>query len=283
MTDTKSVDFNIKKREEIETRTFRSSFFTIKFDTNGGSKFDNVMVNNMKYLKEPVSPTKVGYKFDGWYTDKSLTSKYDFSQRVKQNMTLYAKWIKTSSSADDKVFTDVSKDDWYYDNIAYVYASGLMNGTGEESFSPDMPTTRAMIVTILYRLEGEPATNNSSFSDVPTDSYYAKAVSWAQENNIVNGISSNKFAPTKEITREQLMTILFRFAEYKDYELSSRISLVDYEDAEIISKYASDAFSWAMATKVATGRTEKYLKPKASATRAEVAAAFQNFIEGNEQ
>ena len=283
LTDTKSVDFNIQKRQEIETRTFRSSFFTIKFETNGGSKLANVMVNNMKYLKEPVSPTKTGYKFDGWYTDKELTNKYDFSQRVKKNMTLYAKWIKSSSSSSDKVFTVVSKDDKYFDDIAYVYASGLMNGTGEESFSPDMPTTRAMIVTILYRLEGEPATNKSNFTDVPSDSYYAKAVSWAQENDIVKGTTSTTFAPNNEITREQLMTILYRFAEYKDYELSSRISLINYKDAEIISKYAYDAFSWAMATKVASERTEKYLKPRSSATRAEVAAAFQNFIEGNEQ
>ena len=198
-------------------------------------------------------------------------------------MTLYAKWIKSSSSSSDKVFTDVSKDDKYFDDIAYVYASGLMNGTGEESFSPDMPTTRAMIVTILYRLEGEPATNKSNFTDVPSDSYYAKAVSWAQENDIVKGTTSTTFAPNNEITREQLMTILYRFAEYKDYELSSRISLINYKDAEIISKYAHDAFSWAMATKVASERTEKYLKPRSSATRAEVAAAFQNFIEGNEQ
>jgi len=283
ITDTKSVNFNIIKKEEIETRNFRASFFIVKFDTNGGTKIDNVMINRSKYLTEPVAPTKVGYKFDGWYTNEACTKEYDFSERVSANMTLYAKWIKTSSDVDDNIFTDISKDDWYYDNIAYVYASGLMNGTGDAEFSPDMPTTRAMIVTILYRLEGEPATKTSSFYDVSPDSYYAKAVSWAQESNIVNGMTYTTFAPDTEISREQLMTILYRYAEYKDYDLSSRADLGNYTDADQISSYADNAFKWAIATKVASERTQKFIYPRASATRAEVAMAFQNFIEGNEQ
>lgn len=283
ITDTKSIVFRIENREEIESTRAnpRASFFTVKFETNGGTMIDYVLVDRLKYVKEPVSPTKVGYKFDGWYTDKNLTDEYDFSQRVTSNMTLYAKWTKTSSN--DNIFSDVSEDDWYYDNIAYVYATGLMNGTGDAEFSPDMPTTRAMIVTILYRLEGEPSTNSSTFSDVSSDSYYAKAVSWAQENKIVNGISSSVFAPNKEISREQLMTILYRYAEYKDYDRSSKTGLGDYTDSDQISAYATDAFQWAVATKVASGRNSNFLSPKASATRAEVASAFRNFIEGNKQ
>lgn len=283
ITDTKSVPFGILKREEIESvrGTPRASFFTIKFETNGGTKIDYVLVNRLKFLKEPVSPTKVGYRFEGWYTNEALTKEYDFSERVSKNMTLYAKWEKTSQIADDEIFSDVSKDDWYYDNISYVYASGLMNGTGNAEFSPDMPTTRAMIVTILYRLEGEPSASYSSFYDVSKDSYYAKAVAWAEKNGIVNGISPSTFAPDKEISREQLMTILYRFAEYKDYDRSSKAGLGNYTDADQIAYYANSAFQWAVATKVAAGRTEKFLSPKASATRAEVAMAFRNFIEGN--
>lgn len=285
ITDTKTVEFKLEKREEIEnTRgSLKASFYKISFDTNGGSKLDYVLVDRMKYLKEPVAPTKTGYKFDGWYTNEALTAEYDFSERVTSNMTLYAKWTKTSATVEDDLFSDVSKDDWYYDNIAYVYASGLMNGTGEAEFSPDMPTTRAMIVTILYRLEGEPNTSSSSFIDVSPDSYYADAVAWAQESDIVKGTSAATFSPDKEITREQLMTILYRFAAYKDYDLSSKTGLGNYTDSDQVADYASSAFQWAVATKVASGRTEKFLSPKASATRAEVASAFQNFIEGNVQ
>lgn len=276
-----TITFKLEKREEIEKAraSVKASFYTVKFDTNGGTKIDYVIVPRLKTLREPVAPTKVGYAFEGWYTDKALTDKYDFSERVSSNFTLYAKWTKTSS---DNPFSDVSKDDWYYDNIAYVYATGLMNGTGDSSFSPEMPTTRAMIVTILYRLEGQPSISGTYFSDVVSGSYYSNAVSWAKEHNIVNGTSANLFSPEREITREQLMTILYRYAEYKDYDRSSMAALNGYTDADQISAYAADAFRWAVATKVASGRTSSFLSPKASATRAEVASAFKNFMEGNE-
>lgn len=279
--NTQTTDFKLEKREEIERvrATLKASFYTVKFETNGGSKLDYVLVNRLKTVSEPIAPTKNGYKFDGWYSDKALTKEYDFSSRVTENLTLYAKWTQTSS---DNPFSDVSKDDWYYDNIAYVYATGLMNGTGDEAFSPDMPTTRAMIVTILYRLEGQPSVTGAHFSDVSKDLYYSDAVWWAHENNIVNGTSENVFSPNKEITREQLMTILYRYAAYKDYDISSKTSLSGYTDYDQISTYAADAFGWAVATKVATGRTATFLSPKASATRAEVASAFKNFMEGNE-
>ena len=283
VTDTKSVTFKIEKREEIEKAraSIRASFFTVTFESNGGTKINYVLVDRSKTVSEPVDPVRTGYTFEGWYTDKNCTDKYDFSERVTSNLTLYAKWEK--SDEDDNPFSDVSKDDWYYDNIAYVYATGLMNGTGDAEFSPDMPTTRAMIVTILYRLEGEPLTNGSTFSDVVSGSYYAKAVSWAKENDIVNGTSLTTFSPNKDISREQLMTILYRYAEFKDYDRSDMTALNGYSDADQISPYAADAFRWAVATNVASGRSDSSLAPKSPATRAEVAAAFTNFIENNEE
>lgn len=281
-TDTKSVSFILENRQEIENKrgTAMASFYKIEFDTNGGSKVNYVLVNRLKTLNPPIAPTKVGYTFAGWYTSSSLNMKYDFSQRVTKSMTLYAKWEK--SSENDNPFNDVSKDAWYYDNIAYVYASGLMNGTGDAEFSPEMPTTRGMIVTILYRLEGEPKFTNSYFEDVSSDAYYYKAVLWAKANNIVNGTSATTFSPNSEITREQLMTILYRYAQFKDYDLSKMAALSGYTDADQVSYYAADAFRWAIATNLATGRTNSTLAPKASATRAEVASAFKNFIENND-
>ena len=281
-TDTKSVSFILENRQEIENKrgTAMASFYKIEFDTDGGSKVNYVLVNRLKTLNPPIAPTKVGYTFAGWYTSSSLKTKYDFSQRVTQSMTLYAKWEK--SSENDNPFNDVSKDAWYYDNIAYVYASGLMNGTGDAEFSPEMPTTRGMIVTILYRLEGEPKFTNSYFEDVSSDAYYYKAVLWAKANNIVNGTSATTFSPNSEITREQLMTILYRYAQFKDYDLSKMAALSDYTDADQVSYYAADAFRWAIATNLATGRSSTTLAPKASATRAEVASAFKNFIENND-
>lgn len=180
-------------------------------------------------------------------------------------------------------FVDVNEYDWYYNNIAYVTAKGLMNGVSDVRFAPKGTLTRGMLVTVMYRAEGEPLVNSSaSFADVNAGMYYADAVSWAQSNGIVNGVSANEFAPDKNITREQIAAIMYRYAEYKGYDIGEGgMKIREFDDYESISAYAVNAMTWAVNTELINGKTETTINPKDNATRAETAAILQRFIEGN--
>ena len=176
-------------------------------------------------------------------------------------------------------FHDVPDSSWYADAVQYVYENGMMNGTSETMFSPDETTTRAMIVTILHRLENEPAAASSDFTDVAAGSYYADAVAWTAANGIVNGVNETSFAPDNPITREQLAAILYRYAQYKGYDVTADGSLDAYTDAAQISNYAAAAMQWANAEGLLTGVTATTLNPQGSATRAQVATILMRFAE----
>ena len=176
-------------------------------------------------------------------------------------------------------FADVADTAWYADAVQYVYENGMMNGTSATAFSPDATTTRAMIVTILYRLEGEPAAEASGFTDVAANAYYADAVAWAQANDIVNGVSATSFAPDNVITREQMAAILYRYAQYKGYDISASNSLNAFADASQISSYAVAAMQWTNGNGLINGVTGTTLAPQGSATRAQVATILMRFCE----
>lgn len=177
-------------------------------------------------------------------------------------------------------FTDVSTGDWYYDAVKYVYKAGMMNGTTATSFGPEVTTTRAMIVTILYRLEGEPAVSAASvFTDVAAGQYYTNAVAWASSKNIVGGYGDGKFGPEDTITREQLAAILYRYAQYKGYDVSATNSLNGFADVGQLSSYAEAAMQWANGEGLITGVTGTTLAPTGSATRAQVATILMRFCE----
>ena len=177
-------------------------------------------------------------------------------------------------------FTDVGPGDWFLENVRYVYEKGLMNGTGETTFSPQQTTNRAMIVTILHRLEGTPAPGaQAPFTDVPADQYYAEAVAWAAANSIVNGTSETTYAPLNNITREQMAAILYRYAQYKNYDVSGSADLSAFTDAASISDYAVSALQWAVDAGLINGKGNGILDPKGSATRAEVSAILSRFCE----
>ena len=172
----------------------------------------------------------------------------------------------------------MSKSSWYYDSVAYVYAQGLMNGTGATTFAPATPTTRGMLVTILYRMEGSPASAAwSPFADVTADAYYAAPVAWAAWNGIVNGVSATKFAPKQWITREQMASILYRYARYKQWDVSQRGDLYQFSDRSKCHSYALEALSWANATGLIQGKGKDILDPRGLASRAQVAAILQRF------
>ena len=183
-------------------------------------------------------------------------------------------------------FGDVDDGDWFADAVRFVYENGLMNGTGETAFSPDVTTSRAMIVTILWRLEDEPVVNYlMDFTDVDPAAYYAEAVRWAASEGIVTGTSATSFAPGDPITREQLATMLYRYAQTMGYDVSigEETNILSYTDFADMSEYAIPAMQWACGAGIINGTSERTLTPQGSATRAQVAAMIMRFCENAAQ
>lgn len=179
-------------------------------------------------------------------------------------------------------FADVPSGSWYYDDVAYVYDTGLMTGLTATTFGPNLSTTRGMIVTILWRMENEPAAKHGCpFADVRRGSYYEQAIAWASENGIVTGFDASTFAPDQAITREQLAAILFRFAAYRGMDaVTLRENLSSFQDQAAISAYAVSALNWAVGEGLMQGTGDK-LEPTGSATRAQVAAMLRRFMQRN--
>ena len=186
----------------------------------------------------------------------------------------------TALAAGENPFTDVPASHWAHDDITYVYENDLMNGTDGSLFSPESTTTRAQVVTVLYRLAGQPAANwENPFWDVPASAWFHDAVTWAWENDITGGVSSTHFGAGNAVTREQLATFLYRYAQDQGYDTSARADLSGYSDAGLVSSYATEALSWANATGLITGTTGTTLSPQGSATRAQVATILSRFCQ----
>ena len=205
-------------------------------------------------------------------------------ERVKGDHTIEAVFMKATGNPQtgvDVPFTDISENDWFYADVAYVYANGLMAGTSMITFSPNVTTTRGMIVTILYRLEGEPTLSGiCPFDDVKSGLYYEKAITWAAAKGIVSGYGSDLFGPDDPITREQMAVILFRYAHYKGLDVSAGedTNILSYNDALDISEYAFPAMQWICGESILNG-SDGNLMPRGSATRAQVAAILHRFCE----
>jgi len=206
-----------------------------------------------------------------WFTD-------DYSRDVGSEQ-----WTPIGGDTEDDgenetkelPFTDV-EGHWALDAIAFVVEHGLFNGTSETTFSPDAPMTRAMLATVLYRLAGEPdVTEGTDFTDVAEGSWYAKAVAWAAAEGIVNGVGDGRFDPDGEITRAQLVTMIFRCAGVLGADVTASTSLDAYTDADEVAAWAREAMAWAVAAGVVNGMTETTLAPNAGATRAQVAVILQ--------
>ena len=249
----------------------------------------------------PTNVTKPGYTFLGWFTA------YSGGVQVKQieatetgEKTFYARWQKnvlppppvTPGTPSAPVtpakpaapvglpFADVSGSDWFYNDVRYVYEKGIMDGTGADRFSPNAPLTRAMIVTILYRMAGSPSVSGSSdFTDVAASKWFAKAVAWAAANGIVNGYGSGLFGPNDPVTREQLAAILYRYAVYGGMTaVTLEENLGSFADTAQLSAYAIQAMNWAVGQGLINGSGSN-LVPKAQATRAQVAAIIHRYLE----
>lgn len=246
----------------------------------------------------PTDVTKPGYTFLGWFTA------YTGGVQVRQigatetgDKTFYARWQKTvlppppvtpgtpvtparPAAPVGLPFADVSGSDWFYNDVRYVYEKGIMDGTGADRFSPNAPLTRAMIVTILYRMAGSPAMSGvSDFKDVDSNKWFAKAVAWAAANGIVNGYGSGLFGPNDPVTREQLAAILYRYAVYGGMTaVTLEENLGSFADTAQLSAYAIQAMNWAVGQGLINGSGSN-LVPKAQATRAQVAAIIHRYLE----
>lgn len=173
-------------------------------------------------------------------------------------------------------FVDVQPDDWYIDVVKYALENGLMTGVSETEFAPDLATTRGMVASVLYRLEGGPEAEDAGFSDVSADAWYADAVNWAANVGVVAGYG-DAFGANDAITREQLAAILCNYAAYKGEDVSSGAALDGYSDAASVSDWAGESVEWAVAEGLLSGVTNDELAPQGSATRAQVAAMLQRF------
>lgn len=256
---------------------------------NGGVNASPSSAEKGATITITLSPDK-GYKLDKLtVTDGSGKT----VSTVKKSDTVYTftmpasavkvgvSYVKATETPSETKFNDVSANDWFASAVDYVTGKGMMNGTADNTFSPKANTTRGMVVTVLYRLENQPSTSAASFTDVASGAYYANAVAWANANGIVSGYGSGKFGPNDKVTREQLAAILYRYAQYKKYDVSvgEDTNILSYDDAQSISSYAIPAIQWACGAGVVTGKSGSKLDSKGNATRAEVAAMLMRFCE----
>lgn len=185
-------------------------------------------------------------------------------------------------TAGDLPFIDVPAGAWYEDGVRYVYHNGLMAGTSATTFSPDVSTTRGMIATILWRLEGSPQVDCAmAFDDVAANSWYAEAIRWAASEGIVSGYGDGRFGPDDSITREQMAAMLYRYAQNKGYDVSvgEDINILSYTDFEDLSEYAIPAMQWAVGAGIISGTSESTLGPRGNASRSQVAVILTRYCE----
>ena len=188
---------------------------------------------------------------------------------------------KHDASCPISKYTDSDANAWYHDAVHYILESNVMNGISSDKFAPNSKTTRAMVATILHRIDGETAASTeSSFKDIVSGSYYEKAVDWAAENGVVKGYDDETFGPGDAVTREQMVTMLYRYAQYKklDTAAAEKSDISTYKDAESISSYAQTAVKWAYGTGIIKGRSDTQLAPEANITRAEIAQMIKNYL-----
>ncbi|MGI6360788.1 MAG: S-layer homology domain-containing protein [Bacillota bacterium] len=270
----------VNKTKSVEIVPENKNFLTyiVRFDSQGGTPpVYYIDPGNDGTVTEPAEPTRDGFVFCGWYTDKLCKKPYDFAAEVTEKTTLYAKWSidpETLPHKDSIKFKDVKDPNkWLYTPIMNMVQNGYMNGTAANVFSPHANLTRGMLVTILWRMEGSPVrtfygANYEGFDDVNAVKYYYNAVNWAADCGIVNGQSEYKFSPDQSIKRQDIALILYRYMGLKGYKTESSGNFTGFKDAAKISGYAKNAMSWAIDRGIING-DNNYLKPISPATRAE--------------
>ena len=240
----------------------RNEYVYIDATPNTGYKVKSVTVYDRYNDSIKVYESSTANRYYFTMPDSNVTVKVEFAPRVMTNP-----------------FTDVKSTDWFYDAVNYVYSEGIMDGTSVYMFSPNNATSRGMLVTILWRLAGQPVVTGTSFSDVSSSAYYYYAVLWASKYGIVDGLGNNMFGPDQAITREQFAVILYRYAQHCGYSTSANSTLVGYADSNKISSYALTAMRWACGAGLFEGDERANLNPQGQTTRAAAAKLLMTFQE----
>ena len=221
-----------------------------------------------------------GHSFGAWVVTVPATCATGGEERRCCEHCGTVETRSTEASCPSTGFVDVALDDWFHEAVDYVLDRGLMVGMSDTEFAPNGVTTRAQMITVLYRMEGSPAVEPSEqFSDVSADAWYAAAVAWALENGITSGVSATEFAPDAAVTREQMVTFLYRYAAYTGMDVTTEGDLSAYTDAGSVSAYAAEAMTWAVERGIINGMGDGTLAPGATSRRAQVAAVLQRFPE----
>ena len=278
------VDFVKKSSSDVD------DYPTLTFDITGG-KHGTVSRNGRQYTDGDVISIKKNDKmtfkakadkgYVAVWTYKGDTYVGDeYTVKMGANdAKLYVEFMdKDDIRLTELPFRDVSKRDWYYDDVVYVYRKGYMDGMSSTRFGGELNTTRGQIVTILWRLTGEPrATKRNPFTDVSSSQYYYDAISWAYDAGVVDGFDARTFKPDQNVTREQLAAILYRYAKYMNLSTSGSAYLAKYKDADKIANWAYDAMAWANYRGLINGTSATRIDPKGYATRAQIAAILHRF------
>lgn len=238
---------------------------TLTFDTNGGSAIDKITKDSGTTIDlTAYKPTRAGYTFAGWFSDKALT-KAVTSVKLTANTTVYAKWTQNGGTAQNP-FVDVKEGAYYYDAVLWAVEQKITSGTSATTFSPDASCTRAQMVTFLWRAAGSPKVENGKnpFTDVQADAYYYDAVLWAVEKGVTSGTSATTFSPDATVTRGQTVTFLYRNAGSP--EVSGTMPFADVE----ADAYYAKAVQWAVQQKITTGTSETTFSPMSDCTRGQI-------------
>lgn len=241
------------------------STYTLTFDTNGGSAIDKITKDSGTTIDlAAYKPTRTGYTFAGWFSDKALT-KAVTSVKLTANTTVYAKWTQNGGTAQNP-FVDVKEGAYYYDAVLWAVEQKITSGTSATTFSPDASCTRAQMVTFLWRAAGSPKVENGKnpFADVKADAYYYDAVLWAVEKGVTSGTSATTFSPDATVTRGQTVTFLYRNAGSP--EVSGTMPFTDVE----ADAYYAKAVQWAVQQKITTGTSETTFSPMSDCTRGQI-------------
>ena len=285
------IEFTVNTGAQFDTKELYpgstygkpASINRVMIQTVGGEAF------NPEETYTIVTNDFMGAGGDTYYAFKAASSGYDsgvpLDEVVMDYITSELKGVVSQAQygeTDNRIHTisynDVKAGDWYANAVNYVTLTGLMNGTGD-GFSPNLAINRGMMVTVLYRMAGSPeVTAENPFTDVPADTWYTDAVIWASENDITAGTSDTTFSPTNSLTREQLATFFYRFADFENPDpIEITGDLTGFTDADQVASYATDAMKWAIGEGLISGTTETTLSPKATATRAQVATILMRY------
>ena len=247
-------------------RADRGDTVTITVYPNDGYELDELVVTDSR-----------GNEID---LDARSATRFTFTM-PSGKVTVEASFVREGGQTQtpQTTFADVPASAWYYDAVEYVYENGLMSGVSGGRFAPDDTLTRAMLVQTLYAMEGRPAAASAGFADVASGDWYASAVNWAAANGVVSGVSETGFGPNNALTREQLALILYRFAQYKGYDVTGTSDLAAYADGSSVSGWAAEAMGWAVDAGLISGVGGNQIAPTGTATRAQVAQILMNFCE----